>query len=267
MKKIIGIVLLYFLALPLFAFDFVDLDFSVSYQPVTFFTKINNEDTTDLSDFIERGQYMTYQSSLKFRQGLSLGFGIGFDSGYNKNNNFIGKVSDILANVGYKHFAIRVGRGNSLSIRKTTVDLVMDTYGIDKYTPAPWYMFVGINYTYLISPLPLTSIGGYNYNINAITELYGIILGSDTFSYFIHAPKVKKIEFYPWWDGFITFGIGTTKYQGIKEFSYDLRVSYNGGILIGGGTKLNWCLGLGYNVDGGLSLLHHGFVVRFGLKM
>ena len=255
------------MSFPLYAFDFVDLDFSIAWQPITFFSKINGGDATDLSDYFEIGQYLIYQSSLKFRQGLSLGFGIGFDSGYDKNNNAVGKISDVLANIGYKRFAIRVGKGNSFSIEKTTVDLLMDTYGTDRYTPAPWYMFAGINYTYLASPLALTSVGGENYNINAVTELYGIILGSDTFSYFIHAPKNKKVEVYPWWDGYISFGIGTTKYLGEKEFSYDFRVSYNGGILIGGGSKINWCLGLGYNVDGGLSLLHHGFVIRVGLKV
>jgi len=267
MKKIFLLNIIFFLCFPIFAFDFVDLDFSIAWQPTTFFSQINEDGATDMSDYFERGQYLLYQASLKFRQGLSLGFGLGYDSGYNKNNNIVGKISDILANIGYKRFAIRVGHGNSNSIEKTTVDLLMDTYGIDRYTPAPWYMFVGINYTYLVSPLSLSPIGGDNYYINSITEHYGIILGSDTFSFFIHVPK-NKIEIFPWWDGFISFGIGTTKYNETKEFTFDFRVSYNGGILIGGETKtLDWCLGLGYNVDGGLTLLHHGFVIRFGLTI
>jgi hypothetical protein len=252
--------------MPLFAVDF---DFSVAWQPISFFHRVYGTEPTSLfgDEFFEKGQYFTYQSSLRFRSGLNLGFGFGWDSGYDVNNNVVGLVSDVLAFIGYDRFSIRVSHGNSHSIGKTTVDLLMDTYGIDPFTPAPWYMFAGINYTYLESPLPLTSIGGEGYNINAVTHLYGIILGSDLFSYFINKPK-NGIEFSFWWDGFISLGIGTTTYQENTEFAWDFRVSYTGGILIAGGSRINWCLGLGYNVDGGFTnLLHHGFVVRFGIKI
>ena len=266
MRKFILIIVIGLSTFPLFSFDFVDLDFSIAWQPITFFTKLE-DGASSPDDFSERGQYFYYQSSLKFRSGLSLGFGLGLDSGYNKNNNIVGKFSDVLAHLGYNRFAIRVGHGNSDSIEKTTVDLLMDTYGIDYYTPAPWYMFAGINYTYLSSPLPLSPVGGDEYHINAISQLYGIILGSDLFNYFINTKKIG-LEFYPWWDGWILLSLGTTEYQDQKEFVFDFRIAYTGGLLIGGGiSKLNWCLGLGYNVDGGLSLLHHGFVVRFGIKI
>ena len=257
-----------FLVFPTYAFDFLDLDFSIAWQPFTFFYKINEEGATDLHDYFERGQYTTYRASLKFRKGLNLGFGIRYDSEYNKNNNIVGKFSDIMANIGYNRFDIRVGHGNSNSIEKTTVDLLMDTYGLDSFTPAPWYMFFGFNYTYLSSPLPLSPLGGYYYSIDAETQLYGIVSGSDLFNYFINAPKSNDVEFYPWWDGYITLGLGTTKYLGRSEFVYDFRVTYTGGLLIGGEANLfNWCLGLGYNVDGGLKFMHHGLVARFGIKM
>jgi len=269
MKKIIFFGLFTLIILPICAFDSADIDFSIAWQPVTFFSKVNSDGPTILFDEkAERGQYYTYQSSLKFRSGLNIGFGLGFDSEYNKNNNIVGIMSDILATMGYKRFAVRTGHGKSDNINKTTVDLLIDTYGIDYYTPAPWYMFAGINYTYLESPLPYSPVGGDDYNIQAVTQLYGIILGSDLFSYFINKNKINTVEFYPWWDGWINLGIGKTIYQDTEEFVYDIRVSYTGGVLMGGGSKVNWCLGLGFNLDGGVTnLLHYGFVTRFGIKM
>jgi len=266
-KKNIFLFLFIFSFHPLFSYDFTELDFSIAWQPFTFFHKVEGFETTTLDEYFERGQFITYQSNLRFRSGFCIGLGLGYDSGYDKNNNIVGKVSDVLANVGYDIFAIRISHGNSYSIKKTTVDLLFDTYEFDYYTPAPWYMFAGINYTYLESPLPLSPVGGDDYSIKAETQLYGIILGSDLFSFFINTPKFG-VDFYPWWDGWILLSIGTTSFLDKKEYIYDIRVSYTGGILIGGGYLIDWCLGLGYNLDGGFTnLLHHGFVVRFGIKI
>jgi len=273
MKKKILLIYLIILAMPLIALNNLDLNFSIAWKPYTswnsskeFWLGKENEVILDL----DRGQYFIFWSNLKHRSGFNFGFGLNIDSGYKKNDNLVGYLSDILAYLGYENYSIRVAHGEftgsetSAGISDkffgelTTVDLLMD------YIPG--YLFFGINYTYLAIPVILTKSNLSIKSGIAKTNLYGIVMGSDTFSEFINYDTHSNFGL--WLEGWLSLGVGSAKHDKTTEkaFAWDIRADYTLGLLVGGGKKIKYCMGLGYNINGGLALLHHGFIIRIGMK-
>jgi len=274
LKKTFFLIYFIILAMPLIALDTLDLNFSIAWKPYTSWNSskkfwLNEENEVKLD--LDRGQYFIFWSNLRHRSGFNLGFGLNIDSGYKKNDNLVGYLSDILAYLGYENYSIRVAHGkftgsetyagitDKFSGELTSVDLLMD------YIPG--YLFFGINYTYLSVPAILTKS---NLSIKAgatETHLYGIVIGSDTFSEFINYDTHSNYGL--WLEGWLSFGMGFAKHDKTDEkaFGWDIRADYTLGLLIGGGEKSKFCLGLGYNINGGVALLHHGFIVRIGMKI
>jgi hypothetical protein len=273
MKKKILLIYLAVLTIPLIALDNLDLNFSIAWKPFNSWNNskkfwLNEEDEVKLD--LDRGQYFLFWSNLKHRSGFNFGFGLNIDSGYKKNDNLVGYLSDILAYLGYENYSIRVAHGkltgsetytgvtDKFSGELTTVDLLMDLI--------PGFYFLGINYTYLSTPVILTKSNLSMKSGIAKTNLYGIVMGSDTFSLFINY-DMHSIWYF-WLEGWLSLGMGTAKHDKTSEkaFAWDIRTDYTLGLLIGGGKNIKYCLGLGYNVNGGLALLHHGFIMRIGMK-
>ena len=272
MKKYYFIFLFFMASFPALAQSAFNFDFSVAYQPFV------NWESVDLMFFddaesnlnFDLGQYIVFRSNIRHRSGINFGFGLGIDSGYDRNNNFVGVFSDILALLGYNNFSIRVSHGRLSGIDRnnngerfigdlTSVALLYDI--------RPGWFFIGINYTYLSSPAALAPAHMNSTRGNAVTHLYGIIIGQDSFSIF-NDVDLTAIQMAPWLEGWVSLGLGRTTYRTTNEnfFAMDLRFDYTLGILLGWGTTISFTLGLGYNWNRGFSLFHHGFVGRLGVS-
>ena len=170
----------FFSILPLASLHGLDIEISVAYQPFTNWKNVFIGD--DYYDYnYDKGQYIVYQSNLQLRSGLSFGFGLGYSSGYNINDNVIGIFSDILAYLGYRQFFVKVANGTipgNMSKKKspsypfigvennnfrgelTTVDLI---YEGDLF-------YFGLRYKYLT--LPSTTIVDSDGNVIVVDNLW-----------------------------------------------------------------------------------------------
>ena len=105
--KVTIFLLLLMLPISVFGLNSLDLNFSVAYQPfVSFGNVLMGFDNMKLD--YNKGQGISFFTDLKHRSGFNFGFGFGIDTGYKKNDNIVGILSDVLAYIGMKNFSVRV---------------------------------------------------------------------------------------------------------------------------------------------------------------
>jgi hypothetical protein len=294
MKKAIFILVFTISSFSLYGFDSLDLDFSVSYQPLTFTYafKMFSFSDSDYYDLIYHtpGQFMVYQAGLKHRSGFNFGFGLKYDSGYKKDDNVIGNFSDVLAYLGFKGFQIRVTQLNTpftiilnpsfitedqnrienFTQKRTTVELLYN------FRDPDWEIFyVGIYYqSYDGIPNIVDRYGRvYFMNDTLSSSSYGFVLGMDTFSQIYD--NNGKFDIGVWVELWLYAGLSPSAGDfGSKIESnvyrvplLDYRFNSIYGVTFGWGKRTKLVAGIGYNFELDWGLLRHGAIVRGGIRL
>jgi hypothetical protein len=273
----------------------LDLDIGAEYVPYAFvFDPWNFGDTDTHNSNFDTGQYIVYRAGLKHRSGFNVGLGLGYNSGYDIDNNFIGQFSDLLAFLGYKQFNIRVTNSRIPGSITLIGDLADEQPRTRRFTATR--TTVELLYNFESDDYPMTLLGLYYLNSTGassmqvnrgsydgselyahseiIGNVYGIVWGMDMLSEFIYKIDHNNGGFSVggWFDMWMYFGLGggiektiDNKYENDNVFTLDFRVNSTLGLLFGGGKKTKIFVGLGYNVDVSAGIIH-GFIGRIGLR-
>ena len=239
------------------------------------------------------GSYMVYQAGLKHRSGFNFGFGLGYDSGYKIDDNFVGLFADILGYIGFKFISLRVtnfalpGKVITYDIekianeepatrrfinRRTTVELLYNF--MDYWWEETTGFSLGIYFQ------NLTVAGAYT---ETILRSYGIICGWDTFNMFLIDGRYGDDKYYdggfviaPWFEMWPRFGLG---FKGVEKnlnneivedglIAIDYYWESTFGLLFAAGKNSErfFLGGIGYNFEMNTGAIRHGVVVRGAVK-
>jgi hypothetical protein len=242
-KKILFFFALVFLSS--FSLYSLDLETSVTYQPSIFTKTMFPDGNYDVA--YGPGQQIIYQAGLNFRSGFNFGFGIKYDSGYDINDNLVGKAADVMGYLGFKYFTVKIshlsipGKATFISIgnnpwdiqpadgqpeirefesKKTSVELLLDLSGLLSEGEYVNFFYVGLYYAYSVYP-KYTSFkkditnwyggqsGGQFYHTERTAQTYGVVCGIDGFSYMINHQEDENIALNGWFEGWFVLGFGT----------------------------------------------------------
>lgn len=283
-EKKLGLILFIFFILwqPLFGDeDENKIYFSTSVQPYTFWGPYFFLSLMGYGPFFSGSdvswEYLpstitSYEINLKHRSGFSFGSIVGVNIDYEKDDNIVGRIANIMGIIGYKNLNLRVEQGNIPMIVKYDVTNFLDlsnwiyidtskTYKTNGkyYNVELLYQFIpglgaGIGYTYLSIPLPsdlnIETIFNSSLNDYNTINIMGYI---DTFR--MHLQDFSYDIFNLWLEYRAAFGIGLNMITIRSDLTVGFFLAFN----VGNGS----CgIGIGYNYTGETFLQHHGPVIR-----